>query len=159
MPQFVCDAMLGSLARWLRFFGFDTIFFEGAGRELLDLARRDGRWLVTRNGALAARGPRSICLMSETLDGQLKELFTRLDLHPVPDLDNARCSACNGELENLPASKAIGHVPPHVARTANRFRRCQTCGRIYWRGTHTKRIVERMQRICATLDAGKGAPA
>ncbi len=155
MPRFICDAMLGSLARWLRFFGFDTVFYGGAHEELSDVAEREGRWLVTRHGALAAHGPRSIYLEATELDSQLRELFARLDLHPAPVLDNARCSVCNGELDTLPTREAIRYVPPHVAKTATRFRRCTSCGRIYWPGTHTQRIVDRMRRICEARDAGK----
>ncbi len=28
IPRFICDAMLGSLARWLRLLGFDTIVLQ-----------------------------------------------------------------------------------------------------------------------------------
>jgi len=157
MPRFVCDAMLGSLARWLRFYGFDALFLEGTDEELLEVSRREERWLVTRDGALAAHGPRSVCLRAATLDDQLRELFARLDLHPEPTLERARCSACNGELESVPAEEAVTNVPPFVGRTVDRFRRCTSCGRIYWAGSHTGRIVDRMRRICSEPDTGKEA--
>ncbi len=46
---FLCDAMLGSLARWLRFFGFDTTYLDPGvpDRVLADLARSEERWLLT----------------------------------------------------------------------------------------------------------------
>ncbi len=47
-PRFVADAMLGSLARKLRIFGFDTLYFkDGGDSELLKLAKSEGRILLT----------------------------------------------------------------------------------------------------------------
>ncbi|HVB95073.1 MAG TPA: Mut7-C RNAse domain-containing protein [Nitrososphaerales archaeon] len=41
-PRFIADAMLGSLARKLRIFGFDTSYFsDGRDIELEDLARKE----------------------------------------------------------------------------------------------------------------------
>jgi uncharacterized protein with PIN domain len=153
-PRFLCDAMLGSLARWLRFFGFDTLFPE-PGPEDLELARRakeEARWLLTRDHELASVGPRSVLIRSEVLEDQLVEVFSRLGLEPEASLEHARCSECNGELETVSREEITDVAPPHVLATAPRFRRCTGCGRIYWPGTHSERIAERMQRIVRTLE-------
>jgi len=42
--------------------------------------------------------------------------------------------------------EASGLAPPHVLATAERFRSCSGCGRVYWPGSHSERIVERMRR-------------
>jgi uncharacterized protein with PIN domain len=149
MPRFLCDAMLGSLARWLRLFGFDTEYSQAGDRELAARSQREQRWLLTRDRELASVGPRTVLIRSEALDDQLVEVFARLGLKPEATLASARCSRCNGALVEMERSSAAPLVPPFVARTAPRFRRCTSCGTVYWPGSHTDRILDRMRRIVA----------
>ena len=47
-PRFLCDAMLGGLARWLRAAGYDASWnLAILDRDLLLLAEREGRLLLT----------------------------------------------------------------------------------------------------------------
>jgi uncharacterized protein with PIN domain len=153
-PIFLCDAMLGSLARWLRFFGFDTVFHRPGPEDaaLAAQARTEGRWLLTRDRALAAVGPRTVLVRSELLEDQLVETFARLGLQPRPTLDQARCGECNGELEEASRERVAHDVPPYVLATAPRFRRCARCGRVYWPGSHGSRIAARMQAVVDRLE-------
>ena len=50
VPRFLCDAMLGSLARWLRLFGFDCLFSLEEDSVLAERAAREGRWLLCGGG-------------------------------------------------------------------------------------------------------------
>lgn len=159
VPRFLCDAMLGSLARWLRFFGYDAEFTEPSNSDdqVADHARREGRWLLTRDRDLAAVGPRTMLLREDGLEGQLVEVFRRLDLRPESGLDRARCGECNGELVPVTADRVAPVVPPYVLRTAQRFRRCDGCGRVYWPGSHSQRILAVMNRVVREL-AGDAKP-
>ena len=152
--RFLCDAMLGSLARWLRFFGYDTAFLEPGpeDRVLAEQARKEGRWLLTRDRELASAGPRTMLIRSGELENQLCEGFERLDLGPEPTLENARCGECNGELVDVSRDDVAEVTPPHVLATASRFRRCTDCSRVYWPGSHGERIVERMEAIVCGLN-------
>jgi uncharacterized protein with PIN domain len=145
--------MLGSLARWLRFFGYDTVFLEPGpeDRVLADRARKEGRWLLTRDRELASAGPRTMLVRADELDDQLCEVFERLELRPEPTLDAARCGECNGELVDVSRDEVAEVTPPHVLATAPRFRRCSDCGRVYWPGSHGERILDRMTTIAETL--------
>jgi len=52
-PTFLIDGMLGSLNRWLRICGFDAKYIQNApDEELLDMAKREGRALLTRDRLL-----------------------------------------------------------------------------------------------------------
>lgn len=152
-PTFLCDAMLGSLARWLRLWGYDAVYLgtEPADEELAERARREGRWLLTRDRELAAAGPRTVMIRSEPVDEQVAEVFERLGLRPGPDLAEARCAECNGAVADASREDVAGDVPPYVLATAERFRRCLECGRVYWPGTHVERILERMRGVLARL--------
>ena len=152
-PRFLCDAMLGSLARWLRFFGYDALFPKPGPEDRL-LARRakeEGRWLLTRDCELAAAGPRSMMVRARALGEQLIEVFGRLGLQPAATLENARCGECNGVLEDVMREEVAEAVPPHVLATARRFRRCCGCGRVYWPGSHSEGILERMETVIRRL--------
>jgi uncharacterized protein with PIN domain len=155
MHRFLCDAMLGSLARWLRFFGYDTGFLgpEHADHEVAERAREEGRWLLTRDRELAAVGPRTLLVRAEDVESQLVEVFSRLGLSPSGGLEGARCSECNGELTAAGRDDVRELVPPYVLATAERFRRCSGCGRVYWPGTHTERIVRTMTAVVERLGA------
>jgi uncharacterized protein with PIN domain len=148
-PRFLCDAMLGSLARWLRFFGFDTLYPAPGPSDsvLAEKAWDEDRWLLTRDHELAAVGPRSMLVRSAELEGQLAEVFDRLGLRPRPTLEFARCGECNGGFEEVSRDEVAEVVPAHVLATSPRFRRCQGCGRVYWPGSHGERILERMQAV------------
>ena len=157
-PRFLCDAMLGSLARWLRFFGFDTVFLKPGveDRLLAERARVDGRWLLTRDRELAAVGPRTILVRSDGLEDQLAEVLDRLGLRPAATLEHARCGECNGGLEDVTRDEIAEVTPPHVLATASRFRRCTGCHRVYWPGSHGDKILARMKGVVDLIDPGAG---
>ena len=146
---FACDAMLGSLARWLRLAGFDTHFDPGLPDAALSaLARQEGRWLVTCDRRLAAgAGPRSILLGQGPVAEQVSELRRRLPVSAEAARFLSRCSRCNGVLHVVAREEVAGKVPPYVATHAPVFKRCEGCGRVYWPGTHAERIVRELGEL------------
>lgn len=141
--------MLGSLARWLRLCGYDCLYLgtEPEDAELARIAEAEGRWLLTRDHELAAVGPKTQMVQAGTLEPQLAEVLLRHDLPEPEDLEDSRCSECNGILEEVSVEEASGVVPPYVLSTAERFRRCGDCRRIYWPGTHGEQIHIRFARV------------
>lgn len=141
--------MLGTLARWLRFAGFDTLYAHGAAdATLAGLARAEGRWLLTRDRDLASRaGPRVLLLQSRGVDALVGELRARLGLSGDPARYFSRCAECNGELAEVARESVAEQVPPFVAAHAERFRHCPGCGRVYWPGTHAARIARRLEHL------------
>lgn len=153
-PRFLCDAMLGSLARWLRFCGYDCLYLgtEPEDAELARIAEQDRRWLLTRDHELAAAGPRTQMVRAGVLEAQLAEVLTRHRLPQPADLERSRCGECNGELEEVSRHEVSASVPPYVLSTAERFRRCRECRRIYWPGTHGEQIHVRFARVRMLMD-------
>jgi len=114
--KLLCDHMLGSLARWLRFMGYDTAYPPpGPDRELVDCARREGRILLTRDKELAARVSGSVQVRSDDLEEQIREVAAVLRLRLVDPL--SRCSLCNEILSPVPADDVKSFVPEGVPRT------------------------------------------
>jgi hypothetical protein len=149
MPEptrFIADAMLGSLARKLRIFGYDTLYFrEGTDAELERVARAEGRVLLTSDAALAShsgRGGLAVLAVSGRSDGsRLRSLvgqarLASLDLAP----GGPRCAVCNSLLERIGRSTAAGLLPESVTRRHRLFYWCGVCRKAYWRGRHWSRL-------------------
>jgi len=145
-PSLLVDAMLGRLARWLRLAGYDAAFWrEGTDEELIAAARAEDRLIVTKDHALAGRrGVHALLIEAEDLDGQIAEARAALARRgPVPE-PFRRCAECNGLLVELSHADAQGLVPPYVWHTQTVFRRCDRCGRAYWKGTHWPEMEHRL---------------
>ena len=144
--KFLTDRMLGTLTRYLRFMGYDTISANslepGNRREdtaLLAMARVEGRILLTRDRELARRGGDcAIYLPDEDVMEQVRALSS-LGLI-VPELVMDRCSLCNTKLR--PASEneiwEADYVP--AERSSLEFFLCPQCRRIYWMGSHGRNL-------------------
>jgi uncharacterized protein with PIN domain len=152
-PKFIADAMLGSLARKLRVFGFDTEYYSGnSDLGLVALARRRGRLVLTSDRLLAAlaesKGATSVLILGRT-DGQrlqeiaMKTADLRVGLEPGP----SRCAVCNGELRASSRAKLRGILPDRVVDRHRLFFSCTKCGRVYWRGGHWKKLRRLRRRL------------
>src|SRR5436309_12527617 len=85
--KILCDHMLGSLARWLRFMGYDTAYPEpGPDRTLVECVRTEDRILLTRDKELAARVTGTVRIHSDILDDQIREVAASLPLWLVNPL-------------------------------------------------------------------------
>lgn len=149
--------MLGTLARWLRFAGFDALFNPQLGDvELATLCRYEGRWLLSRDRELVSgAGPRALLVGGDDVAEQIAQLRGRLPLVVDPARFFTRCSRCNGRLEEAALKDVVGVVPPFVAAQAQRFSRCEGCGQVYWPGSHHARIARRLSELFVVPAGGE----
>jgi len=160
-PRFLCDGMLGSLARWLRFLGYDTLYPEILDdSEILQMAQKEGRILLTRDRELAQRaGAGGILIASVALDEQILQLHHAIGLDLDGERRMLRCPKCNTPLEGV-SKEAVreiacerqgvpgaGQIPPRVLERQKYFWRCPGCGQIYWRGSHYDRIIGKIGEL------------
>ncbi len=148
-PRFVADAMLGRLARWLRILGYDTRYFRRIDdAPLVQIALAEGRWLLTRDRHLLAERRPPLCLLirSVELDEQVRQVVEEMRLRPGPGF-LMRCLECNEGLLTLPRGEAKNRIPPYVFATQVRFYQCPACQRVYWPGTHDRRMRTRLREI------------
>lgn len=145
--RFVADAMLGTLAKWLRILGYDTIFDVNLDdNQLVRIARAQGRVLLTRDTELARRRNVDVLSIESTqLASQVRQVIRELSLEP--DRSFARCPICNQALEALEPSEAAKRVPPYVARTHEHFTHCTVCDRVFWHGTHWQTMDEQLTEL------------
>jgi uncharacterized protein len=140
--RFLCDSHLGKLAKWLRILGYDTLWTrEDIDRDILRKAEGEGRIALTRKRNPDIGGPNPcIVVKADRIDEQITEILETLALQPDPKDRMTLCLRCNAMLETVAKEEVESAVPAHVYRNNTLFRKCPTCGRIYWPGTHTRNI-------------------
>jgi len=157
-PKFIADAMLGTVARKLRIFGFDTVYFsEGGDPELEALARKEGRVILTSDRRLLAhsegRGLQAILVEGKTDGARLRSVARQAGPGMTLRLGGgraSRCAVCNGELELIGRREAVASkIPPKVLARHRLFYVCRSCSRYYWRGKHW----DRLRRLSYSLNA------
>ena len=148
--KFIADHMLGKLAKYLRFMGYDTFYPSGkmSDSKILEIAKREGRILLTRDKELARRG--GVYIESENYEEQLKFVISKFHLSAEALL--SRCSVCNTPLIRVEKEKIKDKVPEYVYEHNEEFYLCPNCGRVYWYGTHTERIKREIKKIMGETD-------
>ena len=142
---FIADVMVGKLARWLRVLGFDVLYSNKyEDDEIIRISDAESRLILTRDVALAARRPKTQSLFIESGDykEQVRQVVESLHLGEFKTF--SRCLECNARLEEMAKEAAFERVPPFVYLTQERFARCPSCDRIYWRGTHTQDMLKQI---------------
>jgi len=149
--RFITDRMLGTLSRYLRFMGYNTVsangFAEGNAKEdtlLLNFAIQENRILLTRDTELAMRGKeRAVLVKSDEVMEQVQQLIDRGLI--VRRLMMSRCSLCNTELREatLQEITAADYAPRD--KNGLSFCWCERCGKLYWNGSHGKHISDRIE--------------
>ncbi|MGB9710781.1 MAG: Mut7-C RNAse domain-containing protein [Thermodesulfovibrio sp.] len=154
LPRFIADVMLGSLSRWLRLFGFDTLYRNDfTDKQLIKLSLQEDRVLLTRDIALAKSKllKKVLLIQSEEIKEQIKEVLlsfcSKLDLLNL----KPRCPVCNGETESIKKEEIRGQLPDYVLFSNQEFIICKSCGKIYWKGTHKEKIDEVKKEILKNL--------
>src|SRR5918996_2214260 len=118
MPRFIVDVNVGRLAKWLRVMGYDTLFpQENSDNELVRIALRENRVLVTRDSGIAQRRAarlgqmKVVQIKDDNLRSQLQQLVRDLGLN----LDNgfSRCVLCNHLLDPADREDVAQRLPPY----------------------------------------------
>ena len=142
VTRFVADAHLGGLAHMLRMAGFDTLYRNDyRDREIADIAEREARIILTRDRELLKyRGVTHGCYVHALKpEQQFRELAERLDLarsfKPF-----TLCLECNAPLHPVDKQRVWERLPPSVRANHQRFTACDSCGRVFWEGSHWRRM-------------------
>lgn len=140
--KFIADVMLGRLAKWMRLLGFDVLYDRTmTDNDVIRLALEDNRVILTRDTGLAARPLASnhITIASDSVREQLRQVLDAFHIDSMPGR-LTRCSLCNELLVPVAKEEAKDLVPQYVYEKNDNFLRCNKCGKIYWKGTHMRRM-------------------
>lgn len=72
-------------------------------------------------------------------DEQLAEVLRALQLEALVQ-PFTRCRECNTPLEEAAPGQADTNVPERIRAIYERYKRCPTCARVYWEGSHFQRM-------------------
>lgn len=147
-PKFAADRTLMRLARWLRLMGADVLCEPHARAvEMLAMARRHGRPLLTRDKGL--RAARDVLYVeNHHIRDQLREVIAHYPFDPLA-FAFTRCSRCNALLHEVARDAMLVRLPPFVYASHEKFAVCDGCGQVYWNSTHPERA---RREIAAALN-------
>lgn len=163
IKKFLADPSLGRLSRWLRILGFDAVYFSNPLDEKLffEKARDENRLILTRSGKIITQLNKiniKIAQPSES-SGLLISYYFITHNHVNDQLDDligkglilqpehwfTRCTECNEILKEVDREEVHGKVPDYIRETQEGFRQCPHCKKIFWEGTHCKRMKEKIK--------------
>ncbi len=145
--------MLGNLSRKLRVLGFDSKYFSTIeDKQLIELAKKENRVIVTKDEGVAKTADKIgipvVPIRSNDEINQIIEIANKICLSNfVIDTNSARCVNCNGRLESVEKSGLENKVPTGVYERQDQFWICVDCQKIYWAGTHFKKLQEFVARL------------
>jgi uncharacterized protein with PIN domain len=152
--KFLTDSMFGKLTRFLRIFGYDTVYANDLTNffnidpvpddYLIEYANDNNRIIITKDLPLYQRyKDKSIFLKGEGIYNYLNQLNKQLGLKFEFNFKKARCSICNSRLERVEDKTLIkNEVPEETYNHFNEFYQCVNlqCKKTYWQGTHIEDI-------------------
>ncbi len=150
--------MLGSIARKLRIFGFDTLYVKNADDgEILKIGIAQGRVILTADREFFKRivkaGTPGVLVAGKS---EVEDLVHILSKNGIRSADvgriGSRCSICNGLLTPKYTSSVRASVPEKVAASHQDFFQCIECNKVYWEGSHLRRIRALVRRIDSRLN-------
>ena len=147
--RFVLDSHLGRLAVYLRMLGFDTLYRNDyCDDELVRVSLAERRALLTRDRSLLMRSAvtHGYFVRQRNWRDQLIDVLRRFDLAGcVSPL--TRCLVCNALLESVAKQAVADRVPPRSREHCNEFWQCPGCSRVYWDGSHHRRMLQFIGRV------------
>jgi len=146
---FAADRTLGKLAKWLRILGFDTLyesdissswFYEHLGPDRILLTRTE----KIREGFAAQR---LVFVNPDQPLEQLRQVITETGITEDDVRLFFRCIRCNIPIAPIDKEDVFGLVPDYTWETHSDFQICRRCERIYWKGSHWERSLERVDKL------------
>lgn len=150
-PKFVLDVHLGKLAAYLRMLGFDTFYRSCySDPELVRVSSEQHRILLTRDRGLLKHSAvtHGYWLRETDSKRQAAEIIRRFDLS-LSIRPFTRCMGCNSLLRPATKNEVLQLLPQRTAELYDEFQRCSQCGRVYWKGSHYRRMLQWIHQLVA----------
>jgi uncharacterized protein len=147
--SFILDVHLGKLAKFLRLFGFDSIYkTDYDDKEIIDLSLELKRIILTRDVGLLKNKmvTHGYWIRSQNVHDQVREVLIKFDLlNQIRPF--TRCMECNGLVAEVSKVKIADRLMQGTLEYFNKFWQCPGCGRIYWEGSHYERMRKYIDKI------------
>ena len=142
--------MLAGLGRWLRAAGYDTEVAEGGARDraLVDRAAAEGRVFLTRDRSVPQMKTRAPVWVLEAVgaEAEARELARRgVEWTAAPF---SRCLVDNTPLQTATPQDML-RMPEESRLMPGPHQVCPACRRVYWPGSHVRRMRAQLERWAA----------
>jgi len=146
--------MLGKLSRFLRFFGYSTLYRSGETVEAMIKTAQINDLIILSQSKLVVdtcqkQNVKAFSLPTSRIEEQLKILKSELKIEFVVPPKEMLCSLCNGNITKKEKDEIIDRIPRGTAQYYDDFWQCNECDKVYWLGSHwedIKRIIERVEK-------------
>ena len=139
--------MLGSVARKLRIFGFDTLYLRHFNDDdVLKIGVAQDRIILTCDRDLFRKivkaGAHGALLKGSDDLEDIAHVLSKCKITSIGfSTLNSRCSICNGLIiRGRSISDIKIHLPSNVIKWYEEFFQCTNCNKVYWEGSHIIRI-------------------
>lgn len=152
-PRFVLDVHLGRLAAYLRMLGFDTLYRNDYDDpELADISAKEHRILLTCDRRLLMRKQitRGYFVRSRQPQQQILEIMSRFDLYNKLQ-PFSRCMHCNGKTRAVKKEEIESRLLAKTKMYYKEFFQCESCHKIYWKGSHYRKMQNMVNKIVVYL--------
>lgn len=150
MMRFICDVMLGKLAKKLRMLGIDTTYHNNiTGDNLISVSLKENGIILTRKTErpYSDKATPVLFILDNNPNNQLKQVVSHYKINRNTTTPFSRCISCNKELMPLEKDLAEGKVADYVFNTTESFTTCSVCKKIYWSGTHFQHMKRWINNI------------
>lgn len=143
--RIICHPSLGKLARYLRMLGIDTRCLPE--QTWADLIATGGKNVIFFTKS-TPHIPAGACIVTSSLPKeQAREVRDIIRPYVVAELILSRCLDCNEILLPVHRNKVEQKVPEYLFHQVETFTTCPSCGKLYWKGSHSASMGRLLQDI------------
>jgi len=150
--RFVADTNIGDIVKYMRVLGFDVYCDTSLSpRQVVEVSNREKRIIVTKSRKLLKFKEVShgvlICpgTVQQQIEGIINRLDIRDDVRPF-----SRCLCCNNLLIEASKKMIEERVPPKARASCDGYSYCESCDKVFWKGTHHIKMTKVIGRILKT---------
>ena len=145
--------------------GYEAAYVnDSSDKDLLSIAKHDSLILLTSDEELyrtaAMKGIETSLVQGRTEPERLANLAERYNLRLEIDTTISRCPLCGFPLRGISKGEAGASVPPATFKVYQSFWACTNpkCAKVYWQGSHWKKIEQTLGNARKILDAKRNSP-
>lgn len=151
LMKFIVDNMLGKLSRWLCIMGFDAKYSRNLDDDdIIIIARNEKRIILTKDVGLYKkalyRNLETYYVEGNTEQEKLADLSLKNGLKLELELSETRCPFCNKKLKRVNKKEVEHKLEKRTLGIYNDFWQCLECKKVYWHGSHWKKIFESIKK-------------
>ena len=145
--KFIADINLGDIVKYMRALGLDVYYdpslFE---RDIIEISKKENRIILTKSRKLLKFKDvtHGIFIYPGATQEQIKRIIEFLDIRDSVK-PFSRCLCCNSLLDHVPKEEILDRIPPKTRTFCNEYTHCESCDKIYWKGTHfikMKKVID-----------------